>query len=140
MDVPYTNHAFEDVLLMRSARKAGLPFRSGMVVYQKANRDLNMDLSTMKKWLHRFIAMDSDKDGFINVDDFARFLQIPNDAQLQAVFNAAELKDGKLNFRNYLYGILGKARPLILDANFMQSMFNVSRIGGCMRTIKILKD
>ena len=126
MDVPYTYHAFEDVLLMRSTRKAGLPFRSGMVVYQKANRDLNMDLSTMKKWLHRFIVMDSDKDGFINVDDLARFLQIPNDAQLQAVFNAAELKDGKLNFRNYLYGILGKARPLIQDASSMQSIFNVS--------------
>jgi hypothetical protein len=126
MGVPYTNHAFEDVLLMRSAHKAGLPSHSGMVVYQKANRDLNMDLSTMKKWLHRFIAMDSDKDGFVTVDDFARFLQVPNDTQLQAVFNAAELKDGRLSYRRYLYDILGKANRLILDASFMQAMFNVS--------------
>ena len=126
MGVPYTNHAFEDVLLMRSARKAGLPFCSGMVVYQKANRDLNMDLSTMKRWLHRFIAMDSDEDGFINMDDFARFLQVPNDAQLQATFNAAEMKDGKMNFRNYLYCVVRKARPLLQDASFMQAMFNVS--------------
>lgn len=126
MGVPHTDHAFEDVLLMRSARKAGLPFRSGMVVYQKANRDLNMDLSTMKKWLHRFAAMDSDKDGFINVDGFARFLQVPNDAQLQVIFNAAEMKDGKMNFRNYLCCVVVKARPLLQDASFMQAMFNVS--------------
>ena len=129
--MPHTNHAFEDVLLMRTARKAGLPFHSGMVVYQKASRDLNMDLSTMKKWLRRFVAMDSNKDGFINVDDFARFLQVPNhDAQLQAVFNTAELKDGKLNFRSYLYGIVGKARPFLQDASFSQAMFDVSLEGG----------
>ena len=124
--MPYTNHAFEDVLLMRSASKAGVPFCSGMVVYQKANRDLNMDLSAMKKWLYRFIAMDSDKDGFINIDDFTRFLQVPNDAQLQAIFNAAEMKVGKMNFRNYLYCVVGKERPLLQDASFMQAMFNVS--------------
>ena len=126
MGVPYTNHAFEDVLLMRSTRKAGLPFCSGMVVYQKANRDLNMDLSTMKKWLHRFIAMDNDKDGFINIDDFARFLQVPNDAQLQAAFNAVEQKDGKMSFRSYLYDVVGKTTPLLQDTGFTQAMFNVS--------------
>ena len=126
--MPHINHAFEDVLLMRTARMAGLPFRSGMVVYQKANRDLKLDLSTMKKWLHRFVAMDSNKDGFINVDDFARFLQVStHDAHLQAVFNATELKDRKLmNFRSYLYGVVGKARPLLQDASFLQEMFDVS--------------
>ena len=111
---------------MRSARKAGLPFHSGMVVYLKASKDLNMDLRTMKKWLHRFIAMDSDKDGFVKVEDFARFLQVPNDNCVQTVFNSAELKDGKLSFRHYLYGIIGKANPLLQDESFMQSMFNVS--------------
>ena len=49
-----------------------------------------MDFSAMKKWLHRFIAMDSDKDGFIKLKDFARFLRVPNDACLQAVFNSAD--------------------------------------------------
>lgn len=61
-----------------------------MVVYQKANRDLNMDLSTMKKWLHRFISMDSDKDGVIKLKDFTKFLHVPNDACVQAVFNSAD--------------------------------------------------
>lgn len=61
-----------------------------MVVYQKANRDLNMDLSAMKKWLHRFISMDSDKDGVIKLKDFTKFLHVPNDACVQAVFNSAD--------------------------------------------------
>ena len=75
---------------MKAARRARLPFLSGMVVYVKANRDLKMDFKTMKKWLHRFVAMDSDKDGFIKLGDFARFLRVPNDACLQAVFNSAD--------------------------------------------------
>lgn len=112
---------------MRTARKAGLPFRSGMVVYHKANQDLRMDLKTMKKWLHRFVAIDSDKDGYVSEEDFANFLQMPNDAPLKTVFGGAELNDDeKLSYRNYLYGIIGKANPLIEDANFMQSLFNVS--------------
>ena len=49
-----------------------------------------MDLSTMKKWLHRFIRMDNDKDGFIKLKDFTKFLHVPNDACVQAVFNSAD--------------------------------------------------
>ena len=75
---------------MKATRKTCLPFHSGMVVYQKANRDLNMDLSAMKKWLHRFISMDNDKDGFIKLKDFTKFLRVPNDACVQAVFNSAD--------------------------------------------------
>ena len=88
--MPATNHSFEDLLLMKTTRKTCLPFRSGMVVYHKANRDLNMDLRAMKKWLHRFVDMDSDKDGFIRVEDFAGFLHVPNDTCVQTVFNNAD--------------------------------------------------
>ena len=49
-----------------------------------------MDLSAMKKWLHRFISMDNDKDGFIKLKDFTKFLRVPNDACVQAVFNSAD--------------------------------------------------
>ena len=36
--------------------------------------------------------------------------------------------DGKLSFRNYLNFIVGKARPLLKDASFMQAMFNVRQL------------
>ena len=75
---------------MRSASQAGLPSTSGIVVYRNINRDLQMDLKAIKKWLHRFAAMDGDKDGFIRVEDFASFLQLPNDACVQAIFTAAD--------------------------------------------------
>lgn len=115
---------------MREARKAGLPFLSGMVVYIRANRDLSMDFRAMKKWLCRFIAMDRDEDGFVKIEDFAEFLQMPaEDVGVQAVFRDAQLEtDERLNFRGYLYGVVGKARPLLQDASFMQSMFSVSRL------------
>ena len=129
--MPHTNHAFEDVLLMRTARKAGLPFRSGMVVYLKANQDLKIDLKTMKKWLRRFVVIDNDRDGYVTAEDFARFLQVPDDAPLQSVFRGAEPGgDGKLSYRRYLYGIVGKAQPLLQDASKMQSMFSVSWFNG----------
>ena len=75
---------------MRSATQAGLPPTSGIVIYRNVNRDLQMDLKAIKKWLRRFAAMDADKDGFVRVGDFAGFLQLPNDACVQAVFTAAD--------------------------------------------------
>ena len=75
---------------MRSAIQAGLPPTSGIVVYRNVNRDLQMDLKAIKKWLCRFATMDANKDGFVRVGDFAGFLQLPNDACVQAVFTAAD--------------------------------------------------
>ena len=49
-----------------------------------------MDFSAMKKWLHRFIAMDGDKDGFIRLGDFTKFLHVPDDACVKAVFASAD--------------------------------------------------
>ena len=75
---------------MKITRMTRLPFQSGMVIYHKASRDLNMDLGAMKKWLHRFIAMDSDKDGFIKLGDFAEFLRVPSNSCVQSVFDSAD--------------------------------------------------
>ena len=50
----------------------------------------SMKLNEMKQWLMRFSAMDRDKDGYISVEDMARYLKVPNDACLQGVFNALE--------------------------------------------------
>ena len=90
LGIPYTNHSLEDMLLMKSAIQAGLPRTSGIVIYHNVNRDLQMDLKVIKKWQRRFAAMDGDKDGFIKVEDFASFLQLPQDACVQAVFTAAD--------------------------------------------------
>ena len=35
-----SNHSIEDLLLMRTAKKLGLPFQSGMVIYAQAIVDL----------------------------------------------------------------------------------------------------
>ena len=90
LGVPYTQHALEDVLLMRCAVQTGLSAKSGIVIYRMVTQNLNMDLRSLKKWLHRFAAIDFDKDGFINVVDLARFLHLPSDACVQAAFTAAD--------------------------------------------------
>ena len=69
--------------------QAGLPPVSGIVIYHNVTKDMKMDFKTIKKWLRRFAAMDGDKDGFVTLEDFAHFLQLPNDASLQAVFTSA---------------------------------------------------
>ena len=48
-----------------------------------------MDLNAIKEWLCRFAAMDGDKDGFVRVEDFAMFLQLPNDVCVQTIFTVA---------------------------------------------------
>ena len=60
-----------------------------------------MDVKTMKKWLRRFAAIDRDKNGFITVEDFAKFLHLPNDACLQAVFVAANVVKKNKHYHSY---------------------------------------
>ena len=75
---------------MRHARSSGLPFSKGMVVYYKTYRETGIKVEEMKKWLTRFAAIDQNKDGFIEVDDLARFLKVPSDACLEAMFDSCK--------------------------------------------------
>ena len=47
-----------------------------------------MTSSKMKNWLRRFSNMDSDWDGYITREDMTRYLGVPDDACLKAVFAA----------------------------------------------------
>lgn len=87
LQIPVSNQAVEDLLLMRHSKALGLPFSKGIVVYFRANRETNLKLKELKRYLTRFASIDSDKDGFITVDDLAIFLSVPRDACLEKVFN-----------------------------------------------------
>lgn len=75
---------------MRHARSSGIPFSKGMVVYYKTYKETGIKVDEMKKWLTRFTAIDQNKDGFIEVDDLTRFLKVPHDACLQAMFDSCK--------------------------------------------------
>ena len=73
-------------MLMSETQKLGLPFSSGLVLYNRVAREAGIGFREMQAFLSRFAAMDGDKDGWITPEDMAAFLSVPNDTRLQALF------------------------------------------------------
>ena len=87
IQLPIGNQAVDDMMLMRHAKSAGLPFSTGMVVYFTANQKTGLKLKEMKRYLTRFASIDQDKDGYITINDLSSFLKVPEDSCLQATFD-----------------------------------------------------
>lgn len=124
--IPVSSYSIEDMLLCRSAEALGMPYRTGLVSYPTVQRQLRLSVSDVKYWLHRFSAMDSDRDGFISADDLLHYLAVPSDACTHALFVAlAKVTKGsedKISFRHYLHGVVGMSLPFTTDET-LRTMF-----------------
>ena len=89
LGIPCGRQSIEDLILMRDARKIGLPFTTGLIAYYKATEDLGMGLSEIEKWLKRFREINTRRTGFTDAEELANYLRVPNDACLQAIVNSA---------------------------------------------------
>ena len=76
----------EDNYFMNCSHKLGLPFRVGLILYNRVTEEVGLRFREIRTYLTRFAAIDADKDGLITPEDMARFLNVPNDACLQALF------------------------------------------------------
>ncbi|XP_064399042.1 lysophosphatidylcholine acyltransferase 2-like isoform X2 [Halichondria panicea] len=125
VQLPIGNQAVEDLMLMRHAKSAGLPFSKGMVVYFTANQKTGLKLKEMKRYLTRFAVIDRDKDGYITANDLATFLKVPKDACLQAVFDNCKktAAGGRVMFVDYLCGLIKVSSDLLGNQQFLQEMF-----------------
>ena len=71
---------------MSYACKLGLPFKTGLILYNKISKEAGIRFHEIRTFLIRFASIDVDKDGWISPQDLATFLGMPNDACLQALF------------------------------------------------------
>ncbi|XP_071959020.1 lysophosphatidylcholine acyltransferase 2-like isoform X2 [Antedon mediterranea] len=111
LDLPVTDHTFEDCRLMMEASKFGLPMEAGIVEFQKIIVKLGLKLSDIKEQLPKYAAIANSK-GYISIEDFAEYLKLPVSPALEEVFAMYDRDgSGKIDFREYVIGCSLVSKP-----------------------------
>eukprot|EP00123_Amoebidium_parasiticum_P020997 comp5986_c0_seq1/m.1831 comp5986_c0_seq1/g.1831 ORF comp5986_c0_seq1/g.1831 comp5986_c0_seq1/m.1831 type:complete len:539 (-) comp5986_c0_seq1:82-1698(-) len=105
LDVPVTEHAFEDISLMYAAAKKKMPYNVGAIEVPKITKALQLKKERVEDLLDSFAHMDTDSDGYVTIEEFAKHLSVPVDKNLRNLFAVYDRNgDGKINFREFLIG------------------------------------
>lgn len=130
LNVPVTEHSYEDTRLMVQASKQNLPSSVGLIEYEKISTKLSIKLDSMKELLSRFAEIDTDKDGLVNVQEFAQYLNLPLTHNVKRIFSLYDRDNsGFLDFREYLIGLALVSQPANTD-KVMQVAFQAFDMNG----------
>uniref|UniRef100_A0A8C6YGY2 Lysophosphatidylcholine acyltransferase 2 n=1 Tax=Naja naja TaxID=35670 RepID=A0A8C6YGY2_NAJNA len=87
LDVPVTDHTYEDCRLMISAGQLTLPMEAGLVEFTKISKKLNLKWDSIREQLDQFARIAStSKGGRIGIEEFANYLKLPVSDVLQELF------------------------------------------------------
>ncbi|XP_041256866.1 lysophosphatidylcholine acyltransferase 2 isoform X2 [Onychostruthus taczanowskii] len=107
LNVPITDHTFEDCRLMISAGQLTLPMEAGLVEFTKISKKLNLKWNHVREQLDTFAAIASaSKGGRIGIEEFAEYLKLPISDVLKELFLLFDRNgDGTIDFREYVIGL-----------------------------------
>ncbi|NWI95232.1 PCAT2 acyltransferase, partial [Pitta sordida] len=107
LNVPVTDHTFEDCRLMISAGQLTLPMEAGLVEFTKISKKLNLKWKHVREQLNTFAAIASaSKGGRIGIEEFAKYLKLPVSDVLKELFLLFDRDgDGTIDFREYVIGL-----------------------------------
>ncbi|XP_027038685.1 lysophosphatidylcholine acyltransferase 2-like [Pocillopora damicornis] len=112
LNVPVTEHTYEDTRLMVQASQQNQPSMTGLVEYQKISSKLSMKMDTMKELLDKFAEIDANRDGLVDINEFAKYLSLPVTSHVKHLFTLYDRDDsGFINFREYLIGLALVSQP-----------------------------
>ncbi|XP_032892205.1 lysophosphatidylcholine acyltransferase 2 [Amblyraja radiata] len=133
LDVPMTDHTFEDCRLMISAGELTLPMEAGLVEFTKISRKLNLKWDNVRKQLDCFATIASkSKGGRIGIEEFAEHLKLPISPPLREVFALFDRNgDGTIDFREYVIGLVILCSPANTEetVQFAFKMFDIDEDG-----------
>ncbi|KAM3828577.1 lysophosphatidylcholine acyltransferase 2 isoform 2-T2 [Vipera latastei] len=107
LDVPVTDHTYEDCRLMISAGQLTLPMEAGLVEFTKISKKLNLKWDSIREQLDQFARIASmSKGGRIGIEEFANYLKLPVSDVLRELFTLFDRNgDGTIDFREYVIGL-----------------------------------
>ncbi|KNC55912.1 uncharacterized protein AMSG_12448 [Thecamonas trahens ATCC 50062] len=107
LDLPVSDHTYEDLKLLLEARRAALPADAALLEFDALQTLHEIKFEQAAELLHKFIAIDTDKSGSVTVDEFAAALGLPPGEHVQHLFDVLDRKHaGHLDFRSFVIGIL----------------------------------
>eukprot|EP01091_Cochliopodium_minus_P007872 TRINITY_DN1775_c0_g1_i4.p1 TRINITY_DN1775_c0_g1~~TRINITY_DN1775_c0_g1_i4.p1 ORF type:complete len:544 (+),score=136.37 TRINITY_DN1775_c0_g1_i4:153-1784(+) len=107
MNVPTTNHAFEDVIMMQNAIKKNLPLNSYNTFYSNL-REMSKDFSIdkAKQLLEKFASYCKNNTGKVSASEFCQALSIPFNGFTSQLFQLFDVnQDGEIDFREFVSGM-----------------------------------
>lgn len=117
LNVPVTDHTFDDCRLMMKARKLNLPMESGLVEFQKLHKKLGITLDQMHSMLEKFSSIDLQGKGHLTLSEFCTYLQLPESKSVKEVFAMYDRDDsGTIDFREYVIGLSLISAPVNTDS------------------------
>jgi len=132
LDLPCTEHTFDDCRLMRQAKKLGLSMEVGLVEYYKLRRNMVVNMESLFARLSEFACITNGKSsGTITIEDLASFLRSPITPTMKRFFSAFD-KEGKgqITFRDYILG-LSLYSPLRTTETSIKQVFDTFNKSGC---------
>eukprot|EP00072_Mus_musculus_P052240 XP_006531114.1 PREDICTED: lysophosphatidylcholine acyltransferase 2 isoform X1 [Mus musculus] len=113
LEIPVTDHTYEDCRLMISAGQLTLPMEAGLVEFSKISRKLKLDWDGIRKHLDEYASIaSSSKGGRIGIEEFAEYLKLPVSDVLRQLFALFDRNnDGSIDFREYVIGLAVLCNP-----------------------------
>ncbi|XP_077687315.1 lysophosphatidylcholine acyltransferase 2 isoform X1 [Eretmochelys imbricata] len=113
LNLPVTDHTFEDCRLMISAGQLTLPMEAGLVEFTKISKKLNLKWDPIRDQLNTFAAIaNASKGGRIGMEEFAEHLKLPVSDALKELFLLFDRNgDGTIDFREYVIGLSVLCNP-----------------------------
>jgi hypothetical protein len=86
LDVPVTEHSYEDMSLMKQATKVKLPPETFNVEYHFIKELHEVTLDDARKYLDKFAGLDKNRDGMISEEEFGNLLGLPRAGYAKLLF------------------------------------------------------
>ncbi|XP_035678837.1 lysophosphatidylcholine acyltransferase 2-like isoform X1 [Branchiostoma floridae] len=126
LNLPTTDHTFDDCMLMVAAGKSDMPMDAGLVEFQKLREKLgkvhfpgslheapqSLKLEDMRQLLKKYSSIAGKEGGVIGIDDFAKHLNLPVTEPLKELFSMYDRDgSGRIDFREYVIGLSVVSQP-----------------------------
>ncbi|XP_064101470.1 lysophosphatidylcholine acyltransferase 1-like isoform X1 [Macrobrachium nipponense] len=113
LGVPVADYTYDDCRLMHKAKLKNLPCQTGLIEFQKLRHRLGLNLKNVEEELLSQYADIAISNGQITLQDFAKYLGIPESEP--ALIDLFKLYDkdnsGTIDFREYLIGYCQYSQP-----------------------------
>lgn len=112
LNLPVSDHSFEDCRLMLYSAKLGLPSAAGVLEFQKLTRKLGVQYDAVKALLEKFSVLVKNGKGQITLEEFSSYLELPVSDSLRQLFRLYDRNcSGTIDFREYIIGLHLVSQP-----------------------------